>query len=431
MLSKTPPEARLVFFDHLSEAPYHLLVTSSNRFLKSKVMESILKNLKQLSIGRLDLVLVERLNHLTSLRQLEVDNFMLDKQHTLRLPNLEILSVEWMAHQLKLETSKLSSFRSGVTLDQFEFVYPESVTCLALNEYQPETRQFVNLRICYFGLTSKNEYCTIHKIPADLLNFLPQLDQIHLRDICKKSLIPSLLSSKNKLKRSNLKLYYCGLPIDTTREMGQYLEPEDDYLLHFNSDKKFDLVLDGYSELASILPFNTLVNFSDLVRRFDGQIENGLFRRFVNIQEVVVGEPIGDQKLFIWFPKQCKCLLDLELKRAGLNQITFYNRLPIHFPYLEQLKIEEEHELDLNFVPKLKWLRVFRATQAVSFSLISQTIRQCIRLYLFGLKLNNKPVDVFCLEHYEIRIKNADKEAIFKSKKKLLHFLKKCNVFDN
>ena len=308
------------------------------------------------------------------------------------------------------------------------------MTCLSVNAYGQAIQQFENLRICYIGTTSKVRcFYTDPKIPSDLSKFPPKVREIHLRDLCNKSLISGLLSSKSKLGRSDLKLFYCGLPVDTSKEMAQYLDrgESEHYLLNLNRDENFSLVLDGYPKLAPFLPFLTLVNYSDLIRFFDCKIESGFFSRFVNIQKVVAGGPIDDKEQFVSFLKRCEHLFDLELKNAGLDQSTFYNQLPIHAPYLQELVIDEAQELDWKFALKLKYLEVFKTSQTASFSLIFKITHQCVRLRWFRLKFNGKLLDIFCSENLEVEIQSSGKAVQFKSKRKLVRFLKKCSIFDS
>lgn len=436
-IPEIPAGARFAFFHHLAEEPNHRFATDSNRFLESRLMRSMLKNLKQLSIHRVDSSLARALAQLTNLRYLQVSGyFEMNKPNTLRMASLQILSVERTSSTLKLDTHQLSSFRTRSPLAQFEFVHPESVICFSSDKYEPAIQQFVNLSICYIGMTSTSEYYVDPQIPSDLRKFPPNVQEIHLGEPCTKSLISGLLTSKKKLRRSDLKLFYCGLPVDTIEEVTQYLAREDSedsdrYLLDFNHGENFDLVLDAYSKLAPFLPFLTSVNYSDLLRFFDGRIENGFFSKFVNIQKLTVAGPINDKQQFVSFLQRCKRLFVLKLKNAGLDQSAFYDRLPIFAPYLQKITIDEAQELDWSFALKLKYLDTFKVTQTVTFSLLLKLMRQCVRLGWIQLKFNGKLLNVSCSENLETEIESSGKTARFESKQKLIKFIKKCQIFDN
>lgn len=405
----------LVFTSQLMEST-HQFITRSRNFTQRKIMLTILKNLRKLSIDRLDSGLALCLEGLTNLEHLEIWDFFLDRIHKFKSTNLKALTVRVVTgpqRALWLDTPNLSTVEIGCQMraSSLQFIYPESVTRLAAYYYDEEFLQFKNLTVCFIF------NCV--EMPSDLLEMHPALRLLH----CGRSswsAASALLSSKSQLRRSDFKFYNCGLPIDTIEELGGYVDGEDDELLFdFTRSEHFHLILSSYSRRESLMPYNRLVNYTLLVRHFNGQIERGIFGWFTNIRKLVVSKPIGGRAQFVWFIRNCKWLHELIVKKCKLGQ-SICDRLPDYQPHLRELEFYKEPRLDFGFLLGFRKLRLFKTTQQVSLSFAARAIRQLDKLRIFDFKHKGKPVMVTT---YDYQLLTSEGTRSFDSREGLVQQL--------
>lgn len=133
--------------------------------------------------------------------------------------------------------------------------------------------------------------------------------------------VSGLLSSRDRLSRTDFKFYWRGLLIDTIEQLDNC--PNNGSQLKIYQSKHFQLVLSNYSKLPSELLYNRFVDYTLLNRHFNGQIDRGFFRRFTHIRRLVINEPIGDQEQFVWFVRNCKLLEEFKVKNSGLDPMVY------------------------------------------------------------------------------------------------------------
>ena len=350
----------------------HQFITVSKNFAQDQFMQTILKNLRKFAIDILNLAIVHSLDGLTSLEHLEVYELALEALFTIKSTNLKTLAVNSinfngegylfkgnsLPKQLRLDTPNLSTVEFGwdYCFEALEFVYPRSVTTFSAYLYQEDFRQFENLRVCYihdFG-------CIDDMFPTDFLKLFPALHLFH----CKwtsKDFVSNLLSSKDRLKRTDFKFYLRGLQIKKIEKLEKVC-PND----RFARNKHFKLLLAKYHQLPSAVPYNRSMNYTVLNRHFNGRIDRGFFDRFKNILRLLVTKPIGDQEQFAWFVRNCGQLQELTIEKAGADQ-SLYDQLPDYCPRISKLQLNEKQELNLRFALRLKNLHDFKL-QDVPFS---------------------------------------------------------------
>ena len=199
------------------------------------------------------------------------------------------------------------------------------------------------------------------------LKLLPKLEKLYCRENVRVDLLNDLLSDRLKLRRPNFAIVYAGLRIQDQMDLNALPESLAAYL--FPVDENFQVFLDNYANLDSILPYLHEVNYSSLIasKHFNGTIDlDRFFARFVAIEKVELNDVIIDKQQFVKFIRRCDCLRKLKLHNGALGQ-EFYDALPTYQPHLIEMAISERLPLRLAFLKDLKNLAHFSINQMPSY----------------------------------------------------------------
>lgn len=402
----------------------HQLVTSNANFLRTQFIRTILSNLKQLFIDVERLMereplfsLVNDLNQLTSLEELDIESSVsFDKPHTLKLPNLRMMSFcEYHGARLKLDTPKLSAFKVAsyaLALKHFEFVYPEFITHLYTRFYDPIAERFVNLQsysVEYFEYTEEveemNEEMEVevvdevtHVVPVNVLSLLPKLKQLHFTEVVDTLELSRILANKIRFGRDDFSFYYQGIGIGSVDELNEFADPDEEPLLIEFDENSFQMVLNNFSRLSPFVPWIDAINYSRLISFFGSQIDDAFLRRFLNrfieIRVILVDAKVNDAMRLLKFLGACKVLRTLKVKNAGFDQ-RVYDQLPLVVSRISSLTVTEAFDLDLEFIFKLKRLHDFQVDQMIPFALISRAYEELPNFVDFHFKLNHKSIHIY------------------------------------
>lgn len=408
-------EAVCCFFDFQSIELGNCLFVQHASFESSPFMASALRQVREFSIHFDDAgVLIDLVNTMTGLEKLKIHSLHATtyEEFELRLPNLQLLSVQAFADRLKLNTPKLYAFEANCEIQMgFHFIYPQNITHLSARSYKSHWRTiFPKLRCLYiWELESVVSRSTL-SVPESVLKMFPDLQELHAFHQVQKQRASQILSRKTRNNRPDFKFYYHGIGFDSSDLWLAFAKnvKQDDKLV-LDTKFSFQLVLDNYTRLAPLLPTIIHVDYNDLVTFFDGQIdESEFFGRFVNVRSVSVSGKLDDLEQLIRFVGRCNKLTSLKLEDTCLNEVNGRGQLPRlaqkclqitelelintglartdFFEYLhhlqltesttENLTIMEKTQLDLEFILKLKKLRFLKIDQPISYSQILTALQE-------------------------------------------------------
>ena len=329
---------------------------------------------------------LELLNELVHLEKLYLNEVVISRSRTLRLPKLKVLSFtlnslnEYRGHPPRFLSMFAYSGEPRLTIDckpktlfgvrpsLLVIKHPECVHHLStwywLKEIKlgKELRSFKNLRVLY---TELNE---------NLLDAFPvfeHLQELYLDRILfnvrreKEKLLNRLLSKSSKLKRIDLKIYVSEILIDPNVNASEQLFGWGKFsqkLAHYHRlpDRVRNLIEIEYGVLSSLLN-------SDVLRRTGIALKGGLpvdvFERFPNIKYIqAIFQAIDNEEHFAWLLSKCSRLSKLTISRENLSQ-SLLNRLPTVSRNLKSLKVtgsrNGETQLDLSPLYALRLLFQF------------------------------------------------------------------------
>ena len=406
------------FFDGESKKTDLLLIINDFRRLKVCFFETTLKNtIRRLTINSifdrqdrsLDTVCLRNIYCLTNLTHLEIRRLHANSnQSTFYHQTLQTLQIDKFVnnpelrappnstksdrnsecYKLQINAPNLTAFKTSVSLDCYEFGFPNSVRQLSLKYHENRAFQFTNLTTYFFKgrmlrtnshrPNAPNDIESAISIPIRLNN----LTILHVRNQINRNVAESFV------RRSKLSFYYYGILIETIPQLNNLVtigltNRFDAPLINLRYPDNFQLVLTNYSRLAMFLPFTNAVHYNQLVQAVL-PVDDDFFRRFLNIRNLsVVGMLDEEARLrLIKFISQCSNLNKLMILNSGLDQEA-YQQLPVIFPNLKSLAFKEQSGRDLEFVLDFKDLRFFTTPQEVAPQFLSRVFTR-FRFHTFN-----------------------------------------------
>lgn len=451
------PSKRTFFFFSFDskETNRHLTISDIEFFQSSLIMQTVLSNLRRLSINCFSehtphCLLICSLSELIHLEQLEIGRLH-STPTTLNLPNLKTLLIEKLLilpantyedhplegpFRLVLNTPSLCAYKTSSDLAYCDFMFPESVRQLSLKFHTTQAYQFKRLEIYYLKIGE----------PSDVLEKLPCLTALHIRTPLAKGTVEDLLDAKERLERPNFRFFYCGVPIDTTRQLTKFITDKAGIvwpsLLDLNEPANFRLVLVNYSQLPEFMPFLTCVNYNRLVAfmtaldDLDDEIacfNPSFFRQFLNIREIHADKNVKEIARLLDFLKRCPNLRGLHL----LNQDDFpqveYNRMPENHPLLKAVSFTERTKADFDFLLRFFDLHSIVTSRGPNFQLVLQAFKKFRSLQSFCFKLESGEDIAICsspLEHFITfagKPKSSPRRLKFRDRLHLIRVLERCS----
>lgn len=402
--------------------------TRNEEFFQSAFIMTVLKNLKHLYIqlpsiyNESDFNLAKNLNNFTKLESLKIDQLTTSAQSaTIKLPNLKTLSIDlYDGPTLKLDLPKLEKLVNNCFLKKFEFKNYDTITELTTELYEDCLPKYKNLEKFYCEFLTNDEDYELNNLPKDILSLLPKLKELHCSRLVKKNVIAGVLSSKNKLRRQNFKLFFNGLEIECLNQLETYTTYfEEGYEFLSDAKENFEILLDNFSKLSNFNQYVSDVNYTSICKKFKNGINSEFFKKFVSIRNVVVDKPIENVNHFVNFLKECKILSSLELNNAALDQ-SFYDNLAIYCPSVSHLKIRDEKPINSDFLLKFNKMFSFSINQNATFDTIEKAFLKFDLLHSFKFTIKkNRSLELFSIENYksEIRLRRDDQKSSVNDKK--------------
>lgn len=292
----------------------------------------VLANLKCLEINiylKADFNL-ELFNEFTRLEKLYLNQVMISKSQTLRLPKLKVFSVNLFSGRenvfLVLESKVRRLFCGQPTLPAIK--HPECV------EYFEWPKKFLNIKKLAIP-TLKNLRILHAPISEAMLESFPVLEELYLDDRVSDEQVKRLMDKKASLQ-SDVKVYFMGvlLPIKfrwlRIPRNGGIREDHLWYLRLINyhrlADRVDDLRRINHGTLKDCLDHCLHYLESNHIELNEWQFPVSFFQRFPNIKNIYVDYyfkhyDFSENDRFVWFLSQCNGLIELDLNSADPDYI--------------------------------------------------------------------------------------------------------------
>ena len=329
--------------------------------------------------------LAPALNSFAHLEQLDIIRFrypnpkhMPTTQLELNLPMLSRIHLEEMfgVKKLTLDAPKLKQITLAFcTYLELDLVHGESVErMVAWDIRQVPMKQLKNLKQLYTGPI---DYYP--GISPTLLFDLPQLKEIHLRDLWDDDELRELFEHKRQHGRADLKIYMLGLLLDGPDDPAITPEFNGDLGEH-TSYHTFSCLANNPSRLADEIPFQSLLY--DPVERFATETANNVLKRFTDNDSVFVYRPIEDVERFLDFLKTFDNIVIVRFHSDQPQEL--YDRLPEHCA-AQRLHIQRDVS-DLQFLLRMKHLKWIYLRQPIDAELLPKVLKGLPHLTVFEFR---------------------------------------------
>ena len=239
---------------------------------------SILCNLRNLRVcDLLDLkerssafeAILNSLEHLQTLDLIAVTG--LDKNLNLRLPKLQSIRLQDLDGVQKLTLSAPNLTKIQISQDHpftLHLVHPESVCSVSDNNY---------FHLAFESLKNLDYLCCelLDEISDDFLANHQKLKEIHLNG--RYEAVEALHDQKRRLGRTELKIYYLGLCLDSAGDHFLFRKELNEEILTYLSE--------NYSRLAEELPLARCIKYGSEMQDL---VPDEFWRRLIHLKRIVL-----------------------------------------------------------------------------------------------------------------------------------------------
>ena len=321
--------------------------------------KSILSNLKHFRLQSValerGLPLFQTINSFGRLEELDLINVEIRvyaAHHRLNLPNLKRIEINGLREIKKLtilNSPKLSEIRIRFYRNyiQLDIVHVESVERIDIDRLDGlQVEKFKNLKYLSLDLIF---------VENDLfLSKLERLEEIHLT----QKGLRIVWNQKESFKLHNLKVFYCGLPLNDLTDLRGFLDNYMNYSDHYYSsrysltERQFSYYVENHSRLDDEIPVYECFDYSAIDMAIP-KMPMDFWKRFTNLREIRVNKPIPVKAIrpFLKFLKGFENIETLEFGEGQLQKL--FDQLPDHCD-LRRLKISGNETLSLKFLLRLK-----------------------------------------------------------------------------
>lgn len=352
----------------------NFIASSKFELFFSRFTKSIFSNLEHLRIYSLTQedgsLFSQTLNSFGQLRKLDLIGVDLvsDFDFQLNLPNLKSIRIEclWRVSKLTiLESPKLSEIQLYSRPIRLEIVHTESVERILIDhtEYL-DMEKFQNLKYLYcFELESN-------------ASFLPKLEQLKEIHLSFQGLRETLRQKETYWLR-NLKVYFCGLPLNNLTDLDGFLDDYDDFDYYYISltKERFSRYVENHSRLADEIHAFRFLEYSEIDAAISSGVPIDFWKRFVNLSMILVEKPIHSKAIprFLQFLKDVENIASLSFKNSQPQDL--FDRLPDHCA-LQELTISGNEHLDLEFLFRLKDLTKISISHRIKSDFLRRLLRE-------------------------------------------------------
>ena len=343
---------------------------------------SVLSNLKHLRLCDLSLDLENKtafsriLKSFGQLEELDIirAQFDWDRILKLNLPMLTSIQLEGLCgmKKLTLDTPRLQIVKLQDRLLTLDIVHGESVERLIIWDITKMTqKRLKNLKYLHAG--------NLQRWDSTFLFSLEQLKEIHLNSYWNVS---KLFNQKQRYRRADLKIFYFGL----------HLNGPDDPAIHFLNgfnEEAFRRLANNSSRLADVIPFcDTL--YYEHIECVALESAINILNRFVDLNKIIVDNPVQDIQRFLDLLKNLDNILDLQFSCEQPQEL--FDRLPEHSA-VQRLMIDCG-VLDFQFLFRLKHLVYLEVRCHFYAKLIRKAFKELPFLSWFKFKYLNKVITI-------------------------------------
>lgn len=364
----------------------HLFTDLNYQLLPEIQMQTTFSNLRKLyvwiSTFEHELDPGRTINHLKQLEQLQLNRVNLKQESELRLPNLKCFSLSTIANdrRIRLVTPKLKALRTVLKDMDYDFVHPETITHLVVDECDPIIGSLMNLE----SLTAKK----FSKIGEETVLGLKRLKEIHnigysVFGFSDLNFFRALHDRKQANSELNFQLFICGLDyasflqIDRSNFMSSVITP----FYSANYERLVPLV---YEERFVFNKFDFRTN----------AIPGDFFRKFPNIKQVLC-EKTTNESLFLEFLRQVPYLDNLHLDLLVISPQNC-DSLADCCPRLTCLELFNVVPIGVEFIFKFRYLTRFSIDRIIEFEFIRSAFERLKYLQYFQFDFNLNPNSDLC-----------------------------------
>ena len=348
--------------------------------------QTILSSLKHLRLCAFNLseedptAFTRTLNSFGKLEQLDIIRVKLNQQDgfSLNLPLLTSLQLENVdgIKKLALEAPRLREVKILDCSDlRLKIVHCESVERLLVNWWKySEVKKLKNLKVVYIGNGSTEG------IDSTFLCSLQQLKEVHIND---PNHVWGLFEKKQQSGRADLKIYLCGLLLDSPRDPA--VNAFQHSFFGYPSKESFKCVTENPSRWADQIPFYRSLDYSNTAR-VPLDLEVDLLKRYTHLNEIRVDRPVEDVERFLNLLKNCPNIV--EFKFVCDQPQDLFDRLPEHSAF-QRLTLGNPPS-DLDFLFRLKHLIYLELHWSIDSEAVRRAFEELPLLSSFSFRYGQK-----------------------------------------
>ena len=256
------------------------------------------------------------------------------------------------------------------------------------------------------------------KIDSTFLSNLKQLEEIHLFDFVEVS---ELFKQKDKCSRDDLNIYYFGLQLndaDDSAIKSDFVKLEGETVAYLAAN---------LFRLADEIPLQSYLNYTG-IERVEPSLAINIMRKFIDLNEVIVREPVQDIERFMDLLGKFDNIVLLQF--LGNQPQALFDRLPEH-SFVQQLIIRECQVQNFQFLLKFRRLIHLELGCSIDVKLIRKVLEELDFPSNFTFKYRNMIVRIL-IDHYpklfEVLIRN-EAMAVPDVNDAIQWIIRKANLF--
>lgn len=406
-------------YDHL-----YRISSRSQEVLKFRAHQPMFDHLKSLYI-RCRAIEINSINCLHRLEILELIscNHKRGKPIEIRLSNLRVLNLEKVKSsmpELTIDAPKLERFRYEKTFFGNVIVkHPESI-----KEFYSFFISYDRTAVWLDFVNLEHLYCKKYLHNEQLLLRLKHLKTFHVNVYSGN--MNYFKMQKAALGLNNPQIYFQGVHLDALplysevpfgwNKFGTRLDADT---IEFHGFNHFQFVDQPYC--MRMVDWYLLESYFEEHHFAGAPIE--LVRRFVRLDELELsGEPRDPEQLASLL-RHCKYLPSLKVTASFMSQNFFDEILSEHCPVIGSLSIQNENQLNFDFLLKFKDLQNLTTDQLLSTDLVAKMYDRFEYLNTLRFRFKGSSVEIRFYERTTFRLLLNKTRHLFDSLASLLEFL--------
>ena len=314
------------------------------------------------------------------------------KLNLLMLNSIQLEKAEGMHLILNAPTLKTIKLLDCVLL-RVDLVHGESVERLVTSTMKNvEVKNLKKLRCLCLESYGKRE--------STLLQSLDELKELHL-DYGKR--VSKLFVLKKRYGRTDLKIFMCGWLLSGPDDSSIATDPRgrnDDTLVRLTSNA---------SRLADEIPIRDGLNYRQ-IEAVAPESRLSLLRRFVDLRQIAVDQPVEDIERFLDLLKQFEHIVGLAFCSLASPPQHLFDRLPEHCA-VQRLSIQQRPS-DVRFLFRMKHLIHLLLGWSIDGELIRTLIEELPVLNRFEFGYVNRRFAVDCAYRFVVRVEQQEEVIV-------------------